>query len=323
MEIDAVITYVNGADENFILKRDFHLNSSNSISEIRYKDNQELKFCLRSIFKNAPWIRKIFIVTDDQFPTYFDKEHEFFSPVSKNNKIIFIDHKEIFEGYEYLLPTFNSQSIEGMLWRIKGLSEHFIYFNDDMFLLPGATPNHFFDNKFLLRGRWSMPFKPWHQTRINAAALFGFTKDLYFLESHTPYPLKKSVFFELFTKFKHEYINNLKFKFRNPSQKYPVSMHNHYLISTCMAQTALPKGNVILDTCIDRLDATKLSIILEKLTYKSNINACINNLGSYLEKNPDFSDVLNLAFGPPLPFEIKIINNFISPLSNSNPIKMS
>jgi hypothetical protein len=304
MEIDAVITYVNGADDNFISRRDFYLNSSKPISEVRFSDNQELKFCLRSIYKNAPWIRKIFIVTDDQFPPFFHKKHEYFLPKSKNNRIIFVDHKEIFQGYEYLLPTFNSESIEGMLWRIKGLSEHFIYLNDDMFLLPGATPDYFFASKFLLRGRWSMPYKPWLQTRINAAEFFGFTKDLYFLESHTPYPLKKSIFCELFATFKYEYINNLKFKFRNPAQKYPVSMHNHYLISSCLAATALPKGNVILDTCTDRLDEAKLSKILERLTNKSNVNACINNLGSYYEKNPDFSNILNLAFGSPLPCEI-------------------
>ena len=60
--------------------------------------------------------------------------------------ILLVDHTEIFEGYEQFLPTFNSICISNMLWRIKGLSDQFVYFNDDIFLLRSVSPTDWFVN---------------------------------------------------------------------------------------------------------------------------------------------------------------------------------
>ena len=49
-----LIKYIDLKDPN--LKR-------NKIKQIKKdEDNDELKYCLRSILKNIPWVRKIFIV---------------------------------------------------------------------------------------------------------------------------------------------------------------------------------------------------------------------------------------------------------------------
>src|SRR6201999_944559 len=90
----------------------------------RWRDNGELKFSLRSLHRHAPWIRRIFIVTDQQVPDWLDTAHP---------KIEIVDHRAIFPDHRFL-PTFNSCVIEAFLHRIPGLSAHYLYFNDDVFL---------------------------------------------------------------------------------------------------------------------------------------------------------------------------------------------
>ena len=85
---------------------------------------------VKSILKFAPFVRKIFIVTDSQKPSFSGLEDLIVS-----NKVKVVDHKEIFKGYEKYLPTFNIRSIDAVLHRIEGLSEMFVYFNDDVFLI--------------------------------------------------------------------------------------------------------------------------------------------------------------------------------------------
>ena len=99
----------------------------------RYFDNEELKYSLRSIEKYAPWIRRIFIVTDNQVPTWLNASHP---------KIQMVDHTEIIPQ-EYL-PCFNSRVIEHHMHKIPGLAEHFLYANDDMFFNKPVTPEDLF-----------------------------------------------------------------------------------------------------------------------------------------------------------------------------------
>lgn len=99
----------------------------------RFSDNQELKYSLRSAEKYAPWIRKIFIVTDNQVPEWLDTDNE---------KIKIVDHKEILP--QEALPTFNSRIIEHNLHNIPGLAENFLYANDDMFFNREVKPSDFF-----------------------------------------------------------------------------------------------------------------------------------------------------------------------------------
>ena len=44
---------------------------------------------------------------------------------------------------EAYLPSYNSSAIELNIHRIRGLSEHFIYFNDDMFKIKDTQPSDF------------------------------------------------------------------------------------------------------------------------------------------------------------------------------------
>ena len=128
-KIDAVITWVDGAGPNYQRKLKKYLNDSNTIRK-QYLQANEICFCIASIIKYAPFIRKIFVVTDNQTPDLNSIKD--FIPL---DRVVIIDHKNVFENYERFLPTFNIRSIDAVLHRIKGLSEKFIYFNDDMLSL--------------------------------------------------------------------------------------------------------------------------------------------------------------------------------------------
>ena len=149
--IDAVITWVDGDDPQHRAKR-LHYQpqaprNANAVNPHRWACNDELGYCLRSIANHAPWIGRIWIITDAQTPDLSRL------PADLVSRIAIIDHRILFAGYESALPTFNSLAIETVLWRIPGLAEHFVYFNDDVFLTGPLAPGDLFcDGAPVLRG---------------------------------------------------------------------------------------------------------------------------------------------------------------------------
>lgn len=103
-------------------------------SASRFQDNEELRFSLRSVWKFAPWVRKIFIVTNGQIPAWLNVQHP---------RIHLIPHETIFANLSHL-PTFSSPAIEANLHRIPGLSDHFMYLNDDVMFGRAITPSDFY-----------------------------------------------------------------------------------------------------------------------------------------------------------------------------------
>lgn len=136
-EVDLVYLWVNGNDPGWREKRNAVIGKTEELSAVncdgRYADNDELKYSLRAVEKYAPWIRRIFIVTDNQVPEWLD---------TSNPKIRVVDHAEILPPES--LPCFNSRVIEHNLYKIPGLAEHFLYSNDDMFINRPVTPSVFF-----------------------------------------------------------------------------------------------------------------------------------------------------------------------------------
>ena len=170
IDIDLVYLWVNGRDPKWIAKRKACIGDLSKAEENcagRYVDNDELKYSLRSVEKNAPWIRKIFIVTDNQIPEWLD---------TSNPKIRVVDHTEILPSE--CLPCFNSVIIEHHLHKIPGLSEHFLYANDDMYINRPVTPEDFFEKDLLpiLRLNLRM-FRKW--TISLKTKLFGKTLQNY------------------------------------------------------------------------------------------------------------------------------------------------
>lgn len=137
-DIDLVYLWVDGLDPAWREKRSrtlgIPLDDSSANCKGRYANNDELKYSLRAAEKNIPWIRRIFIVTDNQVPEWLDVSHP---------KIQIVDHSEILP--ESVLPTFNSVVIEHRLYKIPGLAEHFLYSNDDNFINRPLSPSDFFN----------------------------------------------------------------------------------------------------------------------------------------------------------------------------------
>lgn len=136
MDIDIVYLWVNGNDPEWLAKKNTYLGITTENAHNckgRFSDNGELKYSLRSIDTNAPWVRRIFIVTDNQVPEWLD---------TSNPKVQIVDHTDIMPPE--CLPCYSSVVIEQFLHKIPGLSEHFLYANDDMLIGKPVTPANFF-----------------------------------------------------------------------------------------------------------------------------------------------------------------------------------
>ena len=145
------ISYSGNVPEEHLL----HLNASNKVNPSisddsnRYRDSSELKYSLRSLYKFAPWVRRIYIVTNGQIPSWLNFQHE---------RVRIITHEEIFVNKSHL-PVFASPSIESHLHRIPGLSKKFIYFNDDVMLGNYVYPSDFYtksDGQYFFPS-WNVP----------------------------------------------------------------------------------------------------------------------------------------------------------------------
>lgn len=139
LEIDLVYLWCDGTDPEFAarkaagMKAFGHVLTEENAGSVRYVQHDELRYSLRSAFRNVPWIRHIFIVTDSQRPVWL-KDHP---------KVSVIDHREIIPAGR--LPLFSSIAIEMYLDRIPGLSEYFLYANDDMFFNRPLGVSDFYD----------------------------------------------------------------------------------------------------------------------------------------------------------------------------------
>ena len=269
-EIDAVIAWVDGSDPELIKRQKKYLKFERDknlagAQKTRFNSLNEIKYCIISILKFAPYLRKIFIVTDRQDPNIYPIVKKYFP--KRINDIYLVDHVEIFEGFESFLPTFNSICISNMLWKIKGLSDQFIYFNDDVFLVRPTNPSTFFqNNKPVLRGKWRLPPYErilWDKTKYffeklfmgvekektpsfqinqwNAAKLLGFNF-IFFISGHVPLALNKKKLKEYFTNNPEILKQNIVYRFRSYNQFNTVSLANHIEYNNGNFNVASPNG---------------------------------------------------------------------------------
>lgn len=135
--IDFVVTWVDGNDPNWTSEKKQYENNiekkGNGIE--RYRDWNQFMYWFRAVEKYAPWVRRVYLVTWGHTPEWLNNNCE---------KLKVIRHAE-FIPHKYL-PTFNSIAIEMNLFRIPDLSEHFVYFNDDIYLTQPVYPEDFFEN---------------------------------------------------------------------------------------------------------------------------------------------------------------------------------
>jgi len=140
-KIDFVITWVDGSDPKWLAEKRKYENGGSSApraggeanADCRYRDCGLLPYWFRAVERFAPWVNRVFFVTCGQKPDWLDES---------NPKLRLVNHSEYIPAEH--LPTFHSDTIELNLHRLPDLSERFVLFNDDMFLLRPVKESDFF-----------------------------------------------------------------------------------------------------------------------------------------------------------------------------------
>lgn len=201
--MDIVITYVNGKDPSWL--EDYRDFVDGEAMTKRFRDWGTLPFLLRGIEKHMPFIENVFLVVarDSQVPSWVDR-----------SRVKVILHSDIIP--ERFLPVFNSTAIELFMWRIPGLGEEFVYFNDDCFPMMDCVPEDFFmDGKAVVHfSKHLSCFSQFKRHTRNsdrlAAEAAGINRRIPFIRpQHICNPLLKSACEEAFGKVETELLDSV------------------------------------------------------------------------------------------------------------------
>lgn len=133
-EIDFILTYLDGNDVEWQKERNKYTPGKQAdVNPNRYRNWDNLQYFFRGVEKFAPWVRKVHLVTCGHVPAWLNLEHP---------KLNIVKHSDYIPA-EWL-PTFSSRCIDMNFQRIPELAEHFVYFNDDMFITRPVSPEDFF-----------------------------------------------------------------------------------------------------------------------------------------------------------------------------------
>ncbi|WP_434923051.1 stealth conserved region 3 domain-containing protein [Glutamicibacter sp. PAEs-4] len=276
--IDVVYTWVDGEDPSWQEKRtrlqaeidgvEYH---AEAIHSARFTSRDELLYSLRSLEAYAPWVNHVFLVTDGQRPDW----------LSDTEKMTVVDHKEIFDPKD--LPTFNSNAIISRLHHIPGLSEHFIYMNDDVMLGQPLSPNDFFTPSGIARVSTSNNRRPFGSPSIADEPHINLTRNIRTLLErefgvtvsraikHTPHPLIKSVMFEMEMKFQNTFESTWSSRFRHHEDIVADQLHHYY---AQIIGKAVP-GSLTYNY-INILDDRYAAVMHETLKRRHRQAMCIN-----------------------------------------------
>ncbi|MFC0549550.1 stealth family protein [Planotetraspora thailandica] len=310
--IDAVYTWVDNRDPAWRSRRDQALAGAAEIgepnematTEARFTSRDELRFSLRSLLMHAPWINRIWIVTDGQTPPWLDTSHPM---------VRVVDHKEIFSDPS-VLPVFNSHAIESQLHHIDGLAEHFLYLNDDFFLGRPLVPRTFFEANGITRFFPSLAHVPFgapelEESPVHAAGMNNrrmledlsgrtLTQKL----KHVPYALRRSLMFELEERFCDAFEATTRSRFRTSSDISVVSSLAHYY--GYLNGKAVP--GTIEYTYVD-LSLRKTPAKLRRMLARRKHDAfCLNDTAPTTpDQDALFGKFLEAYFPTPAPFELR------------------
>lgn len=128
--------WVDGGQADYQALVRAHASRPRDLNPERFRDDYEmLRYSLRSLETNAPWVRNVHLFTcRPQVPGWLRRDHP---------RLRIVHHDEVVTE-PGVLPMFNSNVIESYLHRLPGLSEFFLYFNDDHFLGAPVQPADFY-----------------------------------------------------------------------------------------------------------------------------------------------------------------------------------
>jgi hypothetical protein len=306
-DIDVVYTWVDGTDRRWLEERRKYAPATDHAADAhdtsRWEDYGTLKWSLRSIAKYMPWVRRVYVVTDNQRPAW----------LKENERLRVISHAELFADYVER-PTYNSHVIESQLHRIEGLSEHFIYFNDDMVVTRRRTPkDFFFSNGIAKIFPGGAPFVDPEISAIavnvagrNMQKLLGARGWAPLLKKmrHTMYPLVRSVLRDMEIEFSEQFSQLGKNRFRSDNDIAPVSQMFQYY--AYLNRKAVWEN--ILTAYIDVGSRVALKDWIKLLTAGDYPSVCINcslSDGKFTRRNTAIANrVLGWKFPNPSPWEV-------------------
>lgn len=222
-EVDAVYLWVDDSDPAWRARREqvrqrLGLGSSpDVVAAHRFRDRGELRASFRSLEMYAPWIRHVYLVTDQQHPDWLDLD---------SSRVTVVDHRDIFSDPS-ALPCYNSHAISSQLHRIPGLSSRYLLMNDDVMFNQAVTPYEFFTPDGLLRLTLSTSRRPLldagrltdlEKARANSAALIerDHGQRVTRLFAHVPVPQSLEVAREIEQLYPAEVAQTLSHPFRSP-----------------------------------------------------------------------------------------------------------
>ncbi|MBF6330706.1 stealth family protein [Nocardia transvalensis] len=308
-DIDIVFSWVDGTDPEFRARRAGMMAQvvvgEGDDADARIRQIDELKYALRSVHKNAPWIRRIFIATDSKVPAWLEDD-------PKVTIVRAVEHFSDTSG----LPVFNSHAVECQLQHIEGLSEHFLYSNDDMFFARPVRPSMFFTpagiSRFIEAGTRIGPgannerrsgFE--NAARVNRQLLqrrFGhvITRHL----EHTPVPLRRSVLREMELEFAEDFARTRTSRFRAATDiSVTNSLYHYYALLT---GRAVPQEAARM-RYVDTTSHAGLAL-LRGLAERRDVDFFCLNDGSFpeipeAERVRAVSEFLQTYFPEPAPWE--------------------
>lgn len=290
--IDVVYTWVNDKDPEWRAIKDRYQSSpagggseARKHHKERFNNRDELMYSLRSLEMFAPFVRKIHLVTMGQTPDGLDTSHP---------RIDMVDHRDIY-GDDAVLPTFNSSSIETQLHHIEGLAEHFIYFNDDVFLGKSCGWHDFFTangmakftfaNHTIASSAITDQMEEYLVADRNAIELlrreFGFT--VHRPMAHVPHPTRRSVLYQMEERFQKEFDACRDERFRSKQDLRPIAFMGHHYGYHRHTAVPQPISNRYL-ALWKPVIAAQLDNVLRTRRYST---FCINDVGLSPEREDE------------------------------------
>lgn len=287
--IDLLITYVNNTNDDWLAA--YQAQNVKSYPQYFRTGNNALKYLLRSVDENLPFINQVFLVVQNasEVPNYVD-----------TSKVHVVTHSEFIPA-EYL-PTFNSVMIESFFGNIEGLSEHFLYMCDDFFILNELSKSDFYTSDDKAISYWQ------HEAITNGARsgyqemlirsstlIFGITRENAIAKgsvlkvNHTIRPYLKSVYSECYDKF-HDEIAPTLTRFRS-SKNYSIDIVDGYHNMTGKAINNLTIRTIVIN---NNMTDTQLQSALGQ---EADI-LCIGDIDENVDiyENPILTQFLQLKF---------------------------
>lgn len=310
-DIDLVFTWVNSDDPDWQemyreYKPDF---DSDANSTSRFLSRDELKYALRSWEKYGSFIRKIFVVSNCAPPSWLDVDHE---------KIEWVYHESIMP--QSVLPTFSSHAIETSLYRIPGLSNYFIYSNDDFLLVKPTTADNFYYHNGIAKlrlenwGNVNGEITEGEPDYLNAARNSNrlleqtFGKSTTQLHTHSPQSMRIDVMQEMYELYADHFDRTMANKFRSIDDIAVTGyLYHHYAMLSGRALQSTEKTELVQQ---NHNFKHKLRMVIDQNTNKEYaklpLSVCINDgANSHLneEWNIEVINFLDNLFPEPSSFE--------------------